>query len=836
MGFETYTFENYNNNSIAKLSILIFLVIVICQLVYVSGMDLEIIKKIKYNPTYHNIRGSIYFKPLLFILSFTIILILSLTVLSPFYREESLTDSPIHGSPTPSPAPIPGAPIPGIPSQPPIPPVAFTTSPPYPSPPPFAGPRNVFMKVYGVYTLSQTKHLINYYVTSKTKSLDETLIVKSFRNTDTSTEIVFNNDKDNLSIENLDFTNVPYLESVQDIPIDTITPNIGQIDIKNYEYPTTPPPTTRPPPPTSAPTRAPIAPTPIPKTCFDLANWSDSLGNTCDFYKQNTNHCETYGIEQSFASETPDNNGCTGFTTEEDCTSYGVRGNLCTWDGSTCSGKPVTAWDACCSCNGGIFVPDITTAAPTRSPTSAPTPTPTMAPTVPAPVVQTPQEFSILSIQGVSEIDTAPLDSWVVPLYVYKFFGFTNSEAVPTIEKEFLGPMPASLGDWPKLDVSTGRFESFPNVIIDTPSVNVNITGNYDFETEPVPGLDGKYYLFINYSCTNEKSGQTTKYKLPLYTAPLSYSESSKNNPKVNPLYFTNLTAKGEPTSQLFVCYPQSYQCICAEGTTWDTSASYIISTPPNPNPSPIYDYNYPTYPAQEASKQCFMGLNLQQDILVTTMNATTFSSGDPIGENQVQGAMEMVEQWKRAEDMCPGYYSDCRDNATCSAALDAFLAPDATPPPGMTFPPLANAPAMYGEGEPTKDELRNNIEFENMTNDEFFYLNACVEYKVNKKLNEVSRTCEFMDKYLEDCKMTADNINLDELEDGRFLEALYYIFIKFLYEPLCIKSTQGLGQPNLLKESEGAQLSPSAYEQAMFEQLFLNIDARKQIRDQCCK
>jgi hypothetical protein len=451
--------------------------------------------------------------------------------------------------------------------------------------------------------------------------------------------------------------------------------------------------------------------------------------------------------------------GCSVFTTQTSCESYGVR-SLCTFVDGKCIDKPIVAWQACCDCGGGILTPE--TLPPTQAPTTSPS-SPTFSPTS-APV---PVEDQVLGISGLVSLDTSPVSSNKVKLYMYRLTYFTNNEMKDAIEKAFYEPLPAPIGEYPKFNATLGKFDSIPNAVVNTPTVPNY--GNFEFATEPVEGLPGVYYLFLMYSC----KGVGKKY--PLYTDRINIpGVSFSNNPII---YFTEIRMDGTPILSIFDCVNFNFDCF---GSFKETD-EYTLTVPPKYTNGTEGSFN-----------QCSFNLFLEKESIERKL-FFSFLLFMFLERNGVAS----VDNKENASKICPTYYADCVSDADCLAQLESVL-------------PNINIGMQAGidwGNDPSKSELESTIGAVDIT--KFQYLDFCVKYKYYNNISKVienknnfftvksDQTCDFMKTYYKHCKVTTsdnDNQMMQTMTQDQYDKyVLTTLLLENYVEPFCLLQREGL-------------------------------------------
>ena len=542
--------------------------------------------------------------------------------------------------------------------------------------------------------------------------------------------------------------------------------------------------------------------------------------------------CEGPGTDPDYVNMGPNDNGCSLLTTQQSCDDYGREEpyrKLCKWENDTCTSTPIGGWNACCKCEGGVDVQETAapTTAPTMSPTTSPTTSPTFSPTTPTPTSQ-PLTTTILAMKGVLNIDIAALNDWTVPLYMYKLFGFNAEISNATLENHFFGPIPASIGEYPKFDSERGMFESFPNAIINVPLSEITTPSGLTFKTQSVEGLEGMYYLYLVYKGMD----------VPLYTQPLDVSEAKDVNPKANFMYFTNINSDGTPVAPLLIELPKDYSCMCPSGKKWNNDNIYKVTPPPSAFEGVDFsNYNY----------DCYFDNLLKQSSLQEVVSNEYMNN-----ERKLDDVAFIVENINTLKNMCPEYYNKCENNQECKEILDSF--------PYSSSPIPNKAPALYGTGEPEENTLSqyyNDIESITKNNTELNNLIGCVNEKIQSRYLELSNNCEFMKIYQQNCNYSDINMvrsvvdyinNLAEDPDITFDEAIkifLYIFeILFLfqteyeYEPKCMLVNIGLDNStnlsNLITFPPASTSDPFSLNNV--KEVMFDTHPLEQIQSKCCQ
>ena len=579
------------------------------------------------------------------------------------------------------------------------------------------------------------------------------------------------------------------------------------------------PPTTAP---TAAPTAAPYKPAQV---CIDATDWKDKNGNGCSFYstpegvdrngKAVSNLCNSYGVDPALATT---GTVCTGLKTQTDCENYGVR-SLCSFVNGKCTDKPIVAWQACCDCGGGVLT-DATlppTLAPTQAPTAAPTQAPTAAPTA-APVAV---EDQVLGISGLVSLDTSPLPSNRVKLYMYRLTYFTNTDAKDAIEEAFSGSLPAPIGQYPKFNSTLGKFESIPNAVVNSP--NVPNYGNFEFATEPVEGLTGVYYLFLMYSCNGPKK------KYPLYTDRVIIPGTDYADPSI---YFTEIQIDGTPTQSMFECLNFNFDCFGAAlpsnrrlnyaKRNFKENNKYTLTVPPKYTNGKEGTYN-----------SCSLKLILEKESIEQNLFFMFLLS--------IFLGVANADNKDNVNKICPTYYADCVADADCLQELESY----------MTNKNIGMQTDVDWGSDPTKSELESS--YPGATFTKFGYLNACVMYKYyaniakvidnknNRFLVKSDQTCDFMKTYYEHCKVTTSDNNKQILQTMSQDEYDKYTFnmlmLQGFVEPFCLLQREGfkldLDLSSFLKENpniypDGTTIPPELNE------IYYGLNAYGQIQKQC--
>jgi hypothetical protein len=563
-----------------------------------------------------------------------------------------------------------------------------------------------------------------------------------------------------------------------------------------------------PPSPTSAPTAAPTS-KPA-QVCIDATGWKDKNGNGCSFYSTlsgvdrsgfaASSLCNSYGVDPSLAAS---GTGCGVFTTQTSCENYGVR-SLCSFINGKCTDKPIVAWQACCDCGGGVLTD--ATLPPTLAPTAAPT-SPTAAPTQ-APVAVKDQ---VLGISGLVSLDTSPLSSNRVKLYMYRLTYFTNTDAKDAIEEVFGGSLPAPIGQYPKFNSTLGKFESIPNAVVNSP--NVPNYGNFEFATERVDGLTGVYYLFLMYSCNGG-----LKKRYPLYTDRVIIPGTDYADPVI---YFTEIQIDGTPTQSMFECLNFNFDCFgAALPSKFKENNKYTLTVPPKYTNGKEGTYN-----------SCSLKLILEKESIeqnLLFMFLLSFFLGISNADNK-----------DNVNKICPTYYADCVADSDCLQELESY----------MTNKNIGMQTDVDWGSDPTKSELESS----GATFTKLGYLNACVMYKYyaniakvienknNRFLVKSDQTCDFMKTYYEHCKVTTSDNNKQILQTMSQDEYDKYTFNMLMLEgfvaPFCLLQREGfkldLDLSSFLKENrniypDGTTIPPELNE------IYYGLNAYGQIQKQC--
>jgi hypothetical protein len=519
-----------------------------------------------------------------------------------------------------------------------------------------------------------------------------------------------------------------------------------------------------PPLPTSAPTAPTAAPTSKPaQVCIDTASWKDAKGNGCSFYSTSS-LCNSYGVDPLFAAS---GTGCGVFTTQTSCESYGVRQSMCSFVNGKCIDKPIVAWQACCNCGGGILTPE--TLPPTQAPTTSPTSSPTFSPTS-APV---PVEDQVLGISGLVSLDTSPVSSNKVKLYMYRLTYFKNNEMKDAIEKAFYEPLPAPLGEYPKFNATLGKFDSIPNAVVNTPTVPNY--GNFEFETEEVEGLPGVYYLFLMYSCKGVE-----KKRYPLYTDRVNIPGVSFND---RIIYFTEIRMDGTPVLSIFDCLNFNFDCF---GSFKETD-KYTLTVPPKYTNGTEGSFN-----------QCSFNLFLEKESIEQNLFFWFVLS--------IFMGVAFAGNKDNVNKICPTYYADCVADSDCLQELESHMANMAIYMPNKNIGMQAG---IDWGNDPSKSELESTILNGGVDITKFGYLNACVMYKYYNNISKVienknnlfmvksDQTCDFMKTYYKHCKVTTsdnDNQMMQTMTQDQYDKyVLTTLLLEGLVEPFCLLQREGL-------------------------------------------
>lgn len=564
-----------------------------------------------------------------------------------------------------------------------------------------------------------------------------------------------------------------------------------------------------PPSPTSAPTAAPTS-KPA-QVCIDATGWKDKNGNGCSFYSTLVDRsgfaasslCNSYGVDPSLAAS---GTGCGVFTTQTSCENYGVR-SLCSFVNGKCIDKPIVAWQACCNCGGGVLTD--ATLPPTLAPTAAPTQAPTAAPTQ-APVAV---EDQVLGISGLVSLDTSPLSSNRVKLYMYRLTYFTNTDAKDAIEEAFGGSLPAPIGQYPKFNSTLGKFESIPNAVVNSP--NVPNYGNLEFATERVEGLTGVYYLFLMYSCNGG-----LKKRYPLYTDRVIIPGTDYADPAI---YFTEIQIDGTPTQSMFECLNFNFDCFgAALPSNFKENNKYTLTVPPKYTNGKEGTYN-----------SCSLKLILEKESIEQNLLFMFLLS--------ILLGIANADNKDNVNEICPTYYADCVADSDCLQELESY----------MTNKNIGMQTDVDWGSDPTKSELESSDPGATFT--KFGYLNACVMYKYAKNMAKVidnknnrfvvksDQTCDFMKTYYEHCKVTTSDNNKQILQTMSQDEYDKYTFnmlmLEGFVEPFCLLQREAfkldLDLSSSLKEnpniySDGTTIPPELNE------IYYGLNAYGQIQKQC--
>ena len=661
----------------------------------------------------------------------------------------------------------------------------------------------VYIYFKNIYTLENTKSMLS-------SAANGNVVIYSFRSNLNGTYVTFD-------VAGRPSTSCIRLQPSKLGPIYSFGTDIGEptplsIDpIAFYQQSITPLPP--PPLPTSAPTAPTAAPTSKPaQVCIDTASWKDANGNSCSFYSTlsgvdrsgfaASNLCNSYGVDPSLAAS---GTGCSVFTTQTSCESYGVRPSMCSFVNGKCIDKPIVAWQACCNCGGGVLTPE--TLPPTLAPTQAPTAAPTAAPTQ-APVAVQDQ---VLGISGLVSLDTSPVTSNRVKLYMYRLSYFTNTEAKDAIEEAFGGSLPSPIGQYPKFNSTLGRFESIPNAVVNTP--NVPNYGNFEFTTEPVEGLTGVYYLFLMYSCNGG-----TKKKYPLYTDRVIIPGVSYDDPAI---YFTEILIDGTANLSMFECINFNFDCLALPGNFKENN-KYTLTVPPKYTNGAGGIYN-----------PCSFKLFLEKESIEQSL-FFMFLLSYFLG-------IANLDNMDNVNKMCPTYYADCVADTDCLQELESQMANKNI---GMQT-------GVDWGSDPTKSELESADPGATFT--KFGYLNACVIYKYAKNMAKVidnknnrfvvksDQTCDFMKTYYEHCKVTTSDNDEQIMQTMSQDEYDKYVFNKLFLEnyteSFCMLQRVGFkldfDLSSFIKENpniypDGTTIPPELNE------IFYGLNAYEQIKNQC--
>jgi hypothetical protein len=715
----------------------------------------------------------------------------------------------------------------------------------------------------GTYTLEEAKNTICNSI-NKCGNPDE-LIINSFRIYDTETRLSFRGIAGNITDRDIDYTSNPsiiytYEENpiIPEVEVSVISfvefeKNDNLRPIPKLKYPETEteteeieivntPEAIKI---TLAPTFPPIDPG-IPsltfppaadpadyiKVCANL-DWKDSQDRSCSFY-DDQNKCFQYGTDVSNLGLVT-NSKCSGFNTQVGCESYKsmINNNMCTWNtnNNTCDSKPISGSDACCLCGGGeldiVLAPTAAptaippVAAPTSAPTSAPTEAPTGAPTE-APTgapTSAPTSYAesepILGIKGLVELGSSGYKDWTVPLYIYNLEHYNPGPGSEQyIEEMFFGNIQAPLGEVPKYNNITGKFDGMPNAIVPLEAKDIKTPSGIELKTEPVPGLPGLYYLLI-------KSPECDNKYLHLYTQPVS-----QFYPKYVQSYYSKVNPEGNTTNKLNTlgCLRTDYSCICEKGK-WEDNGQRYIDYPPIPpalyencptaSPIPpssnesevniqdeLSKTKHPYLSDPNKNKSCKLGADLDLlNIQNTGRNSILFlSEPQPpldidtgIGVNiGVMFDNKVLYGYSKTDlsNSCPSEYNACQNNLNCRNSLDQIITDWELLKQSDTSDFVTLMKVFLGG-----TQIKNS--------EELYRLKICANKINNQMYDDATQTCDFIKNYYKYCKSSTDRLagkvrglgdsitsgaELEDLEIS-MSEILEFISIIF-FEPMCIYSS----------------------------------------------
>lgn len=683
-----------------------------------------------------------------------------------------------------------------------------STSPPLPPvPPPTFAPvqpsSDILYAIFDTeYDLDQAKRLLCQATNGKCTT-PESLEVFSFRSLDRETRISFR-DKDGF-LRQEDIRLDGAVGYVYTEPETSPSVSLSVIPFSSYKNEIIPPQIQIPGtqttlPPTFPPgTNATEKPDPQ-LSCVDYADWVDAKGNACSAYTDQK-ICFVEGTN-------PSNGGaissCDSISSETQCTSQVSRRGvaLCQWNttNGTCTSRSVYGIDACCRCGGGRLVDLSHTSPPpityppfeSSQPPSSTSP-PTTSPPSPGPI------GDVLSIEGLSEFDTSGFKMWNVPLYVYNLTHYNPGPSAEfSLEQLFMGPLPAPLGTYPKLNTETGKFDNMPNVIVPLQANQIQAPAGIELGTEPVGGGVEGYYLFIKIPVCGDRF-------FPLYGNPtIQYEESAKSSMN----YFTLLNANGRPLnlSNLMVCRSIDFDtCMCNPSLNqhWISSNEKRVIYPDVPEV--LYE-SCPTNPpidSQNSVEQEYNSTRHPYENTRRTVNCQVSADVDIIWLDQIRtdgivdvGKPETLEDTpgivsdnyilygytaSELQQLCPGEWSACQGDAQCAQDVARIL----------------------DEWQSIKDQtLTNDQIFQimsgetlNITNSQLLYnLKYCVYLKNKSNYENGAITCDNLKNYYKTCKFNNDILTIPrdttDLTDSQAVEYISFLII----EPQCMFY---MAQPN---------------------------------------